>query len=119
LQQFDVTRRDTFQNIKEWLKEVDLYTTSDQIVKMLVGNKIDLESDRVVSAEEGREFARNHGMLFIQTSAKTNTGVSAAFEELVLKIMDNPVLTGDFRGPMSGAVTLEGNDVDSSDTCPC
>lgn len=50
------------------------------------------ESQRQVSREQGQEFARQHGCLFVETSAKTNLAVSQAFEELVLKILDTPSL---------------------------
>lgn len=50
------------------------------------------ESEREVSREEGQAFARQHGCLFVETSAKTNLAVSQAFEELVLKILDTPNL---------------------------
>ena len=39
---YDVTRRDTFSNLSDiWLKEVDLYSTNQDCIKMLVGNKVD------------------------------------------------------------------------------
>ena len=38
---YDVTNRESFENIVEWLKEIDIYSTRDDAVKMLVGNKID------------------------------------------------------------------------------
>jgi len=64
---------------------------------MLVGNKID--KDRVVSREEGLQFARRHAMLFIEASAKSKEGVQTAFEELVQKIVQTPGLwESDHRG---------------------
>nr|GLL39553.1 ras-related protein RABC1-like [Ipomoea trifida] len=59
---------------------------------MLVGNKVDKESERVVSKKEGIDFAREYGCLFIECSAKTRTNVEQCFEELVLKILDTPSL---------------------------
>merc|ERR1711879_884123 len=61
---YDVTDRSSFEHVSEWLKEVDIFTTKENVVKVLVGNKIDLESGRMVSREEGREFAKEHQMLF-------------------------------------------------------
>lgn len=42
--------------------------------------------------EEGADFARQHGCLFVETSAKHNIAVGVAFEELVLRILDTPAL---------------------------
>ncbi|KAF5480590.1 hypothetical protein F2P56_001326 [Juglans regia] len=90
---YDVTRRDTFTNLSEvWAKEVDLYSTNQDCIKMLVGNKVDKESDRVVTKKEGISFARECGCLFIECSAKTRANVQQCFEELVLKILDTPSL---------------------------
>ena len=45
-----------------------------------------------MSVEEGQAFARKHGCLFVETSAKANTAVGQAFEELVLKVLETPSL---------------------------
>ena len=44
------------------------------------------DSDREVTAEEGQNFAKSHGCLFVETSAKADVAVTQAFEELVLKV---------------------------------
>ncbi|KAM5562507.1 ras-related protein RABC1 [Rosa sericea] len=90
---YDVTRRDTFTNLSDiWAKEIDLYSTSPDCIKMLVGNKVDKESERVVSKKEGMDFAREYGCLFLECSAKTRINVEQCYEELVLKILETPSL---------------------------
>ncbi|EYU41594.1 hypothetical protein ABFS82_10G043700 [Erythranthe guttata] len=90
---YDVTRRDTFTNLSDvWAKELDLYSTHEDCIKMLVGNKVDRENERVVSREEGMSLAKELGCLFFECSAKTRENVEKCFEELSLKIMEVPRL---------------------------
>ncbi|XP_059427887.1 ras-related protein RABC2a-like [Corylus avellana] len=90
---YDVTRRDTFTNLSDvWAKEVELYSTNQGCVKMLVGNKVDIDSERVVSREEGIALAKELGCLLLECSAKTRENVEQCFEELALKIMEVPSL---------------------------
>lgn len=97
---YDVTRRDSFDNLDHWLKEVKLYSPNngEGVVKLLVGNKIDLsegsngEYNRQVDRHEAEEWARNQGMLFLEASAKTKTGVQESFMEVVNKILEDPDL---------------------------
>lgn len=89
---YDVTRRPTFECLQSWLKEVREYCPDGggTLVQMLVGNKIDM--DRVVQRSEGEDFARQHGMLFMEASAKTQEGIAQIFQEAVNKILENPQL---------------------------
>lgn len=90
---YDVTRRETFLNLSDiWAKEVELYSTNQDCVKVLVGNKVDKESERAVSREEGIAMARELGSLFLECSARTRQNVEQCFEELALKIMEVPSL---------------------------
>uniref|UniRef100_A0AAQ4RL76 small monomeric GTPase n=1 Tax=Gasterosteus aculeatus aculeatus TaxID=481459 RepID=A0AAQ4RL76_GASAC len=63
---YDVTKRETFTKLENWLNELETYTTRNDLVKMLVGNKIDRD-DHEVDRNEGLKFARKHSMLFIVT----------------------------------------------------
>lgn len=53
---------------------------------MLVGNKVDRESERVISTERGKSFATEHGLLFQETSAHSSIRVREAFEDLLKEI---------------------------------
>ncbi|KAH9622223.1 hypothetical protein KSS87_010508 [Heliosperma pusillum] len=90
---YDVTRRETFTNLSDfWAKEVELYSTNQDCVKMLVGNKVDKDSERAVTKEEGIALAQQLGSLFIECSAKTRENVEQCFEELAMKVMEVPSL---------------------------
>mmetsp|Transcript_24186 Transcript_24186/g.40995 ORF Transcript_24186/g.40995 Transcript_24186/m.40995 type:complete len:212 (+) Transcript_24186:107-742(+) len=89
---YDVTRKDTFDALDQWLREMEVYCTDGarEVVKLLVGNKVDKAG--VVSREEAEDWARARGMIFLEASAKADVGIAQAFEEVVEKILDNPVL---------------------------
>lgn len=88
---YDVTDRVTFLKLETWLNELTTYCNKTDIVKMVIGNKIDLPN-REVSTQEGLQFARRHQTLYIESSAKTSDGIKCSFEELVQKIIQTPGL---------------------------
>mmetsp|Transcript_13303 Transcript_13303/g.26517 ORF Transcript_13303/g.26517 Transcript_13303/m.26517 type:complete len:204 (-) Transcript_13303:2385-2996(-) len=97
---FDVTRRETFESLADvWMNEVEMYSTVEDSIKMIVANKTDLEELREVDTNECIEFAKKHGCLYVETSAKGNVAVDQAFEELVIKVLETPSL---LEGPTSG-----------------
>lgn len=75
---YDVTRRDTFNHLTNWLEDARQHSNSNMVI-MLIGNKSDLDSRREVRKEEGEAFAREHGLIFMETSAKTAANVEEAF----------------------------------------
>jgi len=89
---YDVTSRESFQKVEDWLNELETFSTNHDIKRILVGNKCDKEGERMVSREEGQKCARKYQMMFIESSAKTKEGVQTAFEELVEKIIHTPGL---------------------------
>lgn len=89
---YDVTQRSTFDSLSTWFSELETFSSSPDVVKIVVGNKVDKEFSRVVSTEEGQAFADSRGCLFVECSAKKGEGVSGAFDELVNKIASTPSL---------------------------
>jgi len=78
---YDVTNRDSFKNLENWLIEIEK-NASENVLKILIGNKNDLVDEKEITTEEGEAFAKRNGMQFIETSAKMNTNVTEAFEAL-------------------------------------
>ncbi len=87
---YDITDRESFENLNSWLIEVEK-NANKNIFKLLVGNKCDLESDRKVSFQEGKEFAEGNGMKFIETSAKDDLKVYDAFELIASEIIKSNI----------------------------
>ncbi|KAG4169160.1 hypothetical protein ERO13_A12G068900v2 [Gossypium hirsutum] len=80
---YDVTDQESFNNVKQWLSEIDRYA-SDNVNKLLVGNKCDLTANKVVSYETAKAFANEIGIPFLETSAKDATNVEQAFMGIYL-----------------------------------
>ena len=116
---YDVTRRETFENLSQWLEEVDVYTPGGgkDVVKLLVGNKVDL-SQRKVTRREAETWARQRGMLFIEASAKTTLGIQEVFDEVIQKILDSPRLMSS-SAPRSAVADLNNGDNGGEDAGCC
>lgn len=86
---YDVTRQATFQNCMKWLEELR-QNAEPNIVIMLVGNKVDLvekdPSARQVYYDAAAEFARQHGLIFSESSAVTSYNVKHIFELLLQEV---------------------------------
>lgn len=76
---FDVTNRASLDAIRRWLSEIKSHC--DDIPRILVGNKSDC-AHREVSPSEGREMASRYNLQYLETSAKTGSGVDDAFGAL-------------------------------------
>ncbi|MHA1804560.1 MAG: GTP-binding protein [Promethearchaeota archaeon] len=87
---FDVTRKETFDEIEQWYGEIK--PASESISLILVGNKIDLEDQREVSQEQGEDLAKKLGISYIETSALTGANINDAFKMLALQIIKKYVI---------------------------
>ena len=89
---YDITDRETFNNVSSWVEECKNNGPST-ITLVLVGNKIDLEDKRQVTYEEGEDFANRNNMQFFETSALNGTNIDKLFNDTVesinRKIEDN------------------------------
>lgn len=85
---YDISRMTTFESVDRWLQELNTHSDTT-VVKMLVGNKSDLENIRQVSVEEAQTFAEENSLFFIETSALDATNVKRAFEIVIKEIYNN------------------------------
>jgi len=78
---YDITNRNSFLNTAKWIDDVRTERGTD-VVMMLVGNKTDLADKRQVSVEEGETRAKEHDIMFIETSAKAGFNIKALFRKV-------------------------------------
>ena len=78
---FDITKKNTFELIGTWIDDIR-ENNKNNIGKMLLGNKADLESEREVSKEEGEKLAQLLDCKYYETSAKTGQNVNEALDEI-------------------------------------
>lgn len=83
---YDITRRETFNHLASWLEDAKQHANPNMTI-MLIGNKSDLAHRRAVSKEEGEQFAKENGLLFLEASARTAQNVEEAFIKTAAKIL--------------------------------
>lgn len=113
---YDTTDLESFNNVKQWLFEIDKYATST-VNKLLVGNKSDLTVQRAVTYDQGKEFAESFGMEFIETSAKVSSNVEKAFLMMATQIKSKLKTQTNSKSSPNPAVNLEGKKIKSSSCC--
>uniref|UniRef100_A0ABM5FMS3 Ras-related protein Rab-37 isoform X5 n=1 Tax=Pogona vitticeps TaxID=103695 RepID=A0ABM5FMS3_9SAUR len=87
---YDITSRMSFDNIRAWLTEIHEYAQRDVVI-MLLGNKADVSSERAVRTEDGESLAREYGVPFMETSAKTGMNVELAFLAIAKELKQRAV----------------------------
>ena len=85
---YNITDRESFESLNSWLIDIEKNTKKD-VCKILVGTNCDLEDERKVTYQEGKEFATKNEMKFIEVSAKNNINVKEAFDILLEDIWNN------------------------------
>ncbi len=83
---YDVTRRRTFLNVDNW-KEEAFKNLNGEIPLVLVANKVDLKDSRVVTPEEGEEYAKKNGFIYVESSALTGENVEEAYSTLCRRMI--------------------------------
>ena len=132
---YDITNAKSFESLGErWMAQLQDHASTEDLAKLLVGNKSDLEASREVSEQKAQAFCQEYGMQHLETSAKSGDNVLVAFETLVGLVHDRALAsakTGGKQGikglPQNGAtgtIKLDEANVDAnasqdSNSCAC
>lgn len=84
---FDVTNEASFLNVRNWIGEIQSNAYSEDVNLILVGNKCDLDNKRVITKLRAIEFAQQHQIDYIETSALENTNIAESVELLLDSVM--------------------------------
>lgn len=106
---YDISRKDSFNHLSEWLNEAR-FNGNPAMAITLIGNKSDLDEQRVISIEEGERYAKDNGLGFLETSALTGHNVNEAFTDtasaVLSKIQDGSI---DLTSQNGGVIFKEKN----------
>lgn len=106
---FDVTDQKSFENVRTWHANIEQHA-SEGVSKILIGNKSDWEEKRAVTTEQGEELAKELGIPYIETSAKSNANVEEAFftlaREVKTRLIDTAAVTQASPAAASGNVNV-------------
>ena len=89
---FDVTKKESFENIQNWINEVTVYTGKD-VIMICLGNKNDLK--KYIDNKEINEFKKKTGLEIINVSAKTGDGVEEAFKHIIELLIKKNMVKND------------------------
>ena len=110
---YDVTDQASFKNAsQQWLREIDRYAC-ENVNKLLVGNKCDLTTKKVVDYNEGKELADLNDICFLETSARNSSNVDEAFITIAQKILERVGNSGECM-EATETITLDPKDTDVS-----
>ena len=84
---YDISDKKSFVHIKDWLEDINKYTDNNPI-KLIVGNKCDLNNERQVTEEDKKALKKQTGIDIIETSAKNSFKITEAMEMITKKLIE-------------------------------
>ena len=84
---FDITDKDSFEHVKIWMQDIDKFAKQG-VMRILVGNKCDLEHQRAVTKNEGNEMALKYGIKYLETSVKDTINIENLFVDTAKKLLE-------------------------------
>ena len=85
---YDITDKRSFESLGNWMNDIEEEEVADKVPIFLVGNKTDLEEERVISREDGEKVAKQYNLKFYETSCKNGDNVENCFLDLAKEIVD-------------------------------
>ncbi|GAQ88998.1 Rab family GTPase [Klebsormidium nitens] len=101
---YAVNDQTSFEHVSKWLGDMEKFAP-EEAVRLLIGNKCDLEIERQVTTEEGEELAASLGVPFIETSAKDSTNIEEAFVCIAKAIQEKQTLMAPARSRDAVSIT--------------
>ena len=118
---FDITDRKSFDQLPRWHRDARMEADPHCSV-ILVGNKCDMAANRVVSKEEAEEFAKNHQLTYIETSAADNICIEEVFMRIgadLLRKAANGIINVGTAAPTGGLPVVNIHEQDDKKQCAC
>lgn len=84
---YDCTSEESFNNVRNWVRQIEVHASSN-VEKILIGNKADLTDKKVIETEQGMALAKEFGMAFFETSARSGHNVNETFFHISKSIKD-------------------------------
>ena len=116
---YDITQKTSFDHIKNWITEIDKFGKQG-VLKVIVGNKSDLESNRKISKKDAENLALKYGVKLWEVSAKDNTNIEDMFIDTIRTLLErNLKIIGDNPGQSIGPNILLNGGVKSKKKKKC
>jgi len=110
---YDISNRPSFDHVIGWMRDIKTRAPPDCDI-VLCGNKSDLDNDRVVTYEEGKQLADEYGVQFYETSALTGHNVEKMFTSLATTIKHKRI--DEFDGAARGGAIHGASSADNAST---
>ncbi|KAM6933122.1 ras-related protein Rab-1B-like [Xenentodon cancila] len=110
---YDVTEQESFNNVKQWLDEIDRYAC-ENVSRLLVGNKSDLVGKKVLDTATAQDLASSLKIPFLETSAKNSDNVEKAFLTMASEIHTRLASEGGGMQGDSPGATAQGTKINSA-----
>ena len=84
---YSINDKRSFEDLENWIKDINAQKIYDNVYLVLIGNKCDLEKERKIYFEKGEKFALKYNMEFFETSAKDNININESFNALIDEVI--------------------------------